>query len=669
MSAYPSARTRLGAVSAALALLVTLFPAVGSAAVIEACPASVPSSGYRDLAGLSPEAIDAIDCVAHYGVAQGVSSTQFDPTGTVTRWQMALFLTRMADDLGIGLPAPGVGRFDDVGNYPVETQQAIDQLAQLGITSGVGPRQFDPAGTVPRWQMALFLTRLHARAGYLLPSGAPQGFADIGSYPAPTQQAINQLVQLGLAKGTSVSTYAPAAMVLRWQMALFLSRELQAGGAEAYRVSVAADPATAPTNGQVAVTVTVLSPVGAPVVGRLVDVFVGSVDGAGRCVLDSDTAIGSGNAGTGTDCRIDNNDPKTDSAGKVRLTLTHTQTTETTRVFAWIGTTGDTFDVDDVSLVAFTDIVWSGVPTAIVVPAKTVKFGTQVTVTGWLVDSKGSVIQAAGQKIVVTVTRGGTEIIDQALVTASNGMFSFSYAGPSDPNANAGDDPVVDTVRAFWDRDGDGKDDGAAEFDVASTVTWDDAEPRTDKAVLAQNSISTLVGQTVTLTATVTDKFGTPIKDAVVDFIVSGANSANESKTTNSSGVASVSFVAANAGADTFDASVDVDGGGVDIPTSQVADLSHYTVAVAGDLAGPTTHSIMAVDTSANTMDVVSGGGYLRLTWDGTNDTFTVNGNATSMSTFESALSNLALPAPNRLTTNPYAAAASGASTFILTPP
>jgi hypothetical protein len=415
------------------------------------------------------------------------------------------------------------------------------------------------------------------------------------------------------------------------------------------------------------VTVTVLSPSGAPVVGRLVDVFVGSVDGAGRCVLDTDTAIGSGNAGTGTDCRIDNNDPKTDSAGKVRLTLTHNQTTETTRVYAWIGTTGDTFDADDVSLVAHTDIVWSGVPTAIVVPAMTVKFGTRATVTGWLVDSKGGVIQAPGQKIVVTVTRGGTEIINHSLVTGSNGTFSFSYTGPSDPDVNAGNDPVVDTVRAFWDKNGNGKDDGAAEFDVASTVTWDDDQPRADKAVLAQNSVSTLVGQTVTLTATVTDKFGTPIKDAVVNFIVSGANSVNESKVTNSSGVANLSYVAANGGVDTIDASVDVDGGGVDIPTSQVADLSHYTVAVAGDLAGSTTFDIIAVNTSANTVDVVSGGSYLRLSWDSSNDTFTVNGKASSMSTFESALSNLALPATNRLTTNPYAAAASGASTFILT--
>lgn len=669
MSAYRSARTRLVAVSAALAVLVTLFPAIGSAAVIEACPASVGSSGYRDLAGLSSEAIDAIDCVAHYGVAQGVSKTNFDPSGTVTRWQMALFLTRMADDLGIDLPNPGTGRFDDIVNYPVETRRAIDQLAQLGITSGVSARQFDPAGTVPRWQMALFLTRLHAKAGYILPTGAQQGFGDIGTYPATMQQAINQLVQLGLAQGTSASTYTPAANVARWQMALFMSRELQAGGAVPYRISVVADPATSPVNGQVAVTVTVLSPSGAPVVGRLVDVFAGTVDGAGRCVLDSDTAIGSGNAGTGTDCKIDNNDPKTDSNGKVRLTLTHNTVTETTRVFAWIGSTGDTFDADDVSLRAHTDVVWSGVPAAIVVPAKVVKFGTPTTVTGWLVDSKASVIPAAGQKIVVTVSRGGTEIIKNALVTASNGTFSFSYTGPSDPNVNVANDPIVDTVKALWDKDGDGKDDGAPEFDVTSTIGWDDAEPRADKAVLAQNSVSTLVGQTVTVTATVTDKFGTPIKDAVVNFDVSGPNAVNESKATNASGVASFSYVASNGGVDTIDASVDVAGGGVDIATSQVADLLHHTVAVAGDLAESTTFDLIAVNTSANTMDVVTGGSYLRLTWDGSKDTFTVNGNASSMSTFESALSSLALPATNCLTTNPYAAAASGASTFILTTP
>ena len=667
MSAHRSARSRVVAVGAALAVLVTLFPAVGSAAVVEACPTNLPSSGYGDLGGLTAETVDAIDCITHYGLAQGVSSTSFDPFGGVSRWQIALFLVRMADDLGISVPTVVTSQFDDISAYPLDVQKAINQLAQIGITSGVATRRFDPAGDVSRWQMALFLTRMHSKAGFSLPTGSGQGFTDIASYPAATQVAINQLAQLGIAKGTSSSTYNPAGKVLRLQMALFLSRHLQAGGASSYQITVVAAPATAPTSSQAILTVTVLTPTGAPVVGRLLDVFVGTLDSSGRCVLDADVKIGSGDAGTSTNCRIDKSDPKTSSSGKVTLVLTHNGTIETDRVFAWIGATDQTFDSDVVSLYSFADVIWTAQPAAIVVPAKVVKFGTSTTVTGWLVDASGDVVAAPGMKVVVTVSRGSSQIIAQSLVTGVDGRFSFSYTGPSDPDTGAASDPVVDVVKAFWDKDGDGVDDGAAEFDVTSSVTWDDDEPLADQAVLGQNIVSTLAGQTVTVTATVTDKFSMPITDAEVVFVVTGANAGGDTKVTNSSGVAAFSYTSTNAGEDTIDATVDIDGGGVDITAAQVADLTHYTVVVAPAIPGETTFDVVAVNTSANTVDVVGGGNHYRLTWDSTNDTFTVNGSAKSMTDFETALSGLTLPATAKLTTNPYEATTSGASTFILT--
>ena len=57
MHATRSARSRLVAVGAVLAVLVTMFPALGSAVVTEACPAHLPTADYRDLSGLSPDAV------------------------------------------------------------------------------------------------------------------------------------------------------------------------------------------------------------------------------------------------------------------------------------------------------------------------------------------------------------------------------------------------------------------------------------------------------------------------------------------------------------------------------------------------------------------------------------------------------------------------------------
>lgn len=671
MSVTRSARRRLVAVGAALAVLVTLFPAVGSAAVVEACPTNLPSAGYKDLGGLSAEAIDAIDCITHYGIATGTSSTSFSPSGEVARWQMALFLVRMADDLGIVIPTVTNSNFDDISAYPIDTQRAINQLAQMGITSGVATRRFDPAGVVPRWQMALFLTRMHAKAGYLLPSGGSQGFTDIGGYPATTQVAINQLAQVGIAKGTSTTTFSPGTNVFRWQMALFLGRQLQAGGASPYDITLSLSTGTAPTSNSVTATVTVLTPDGKPAVGRLVDIFVGTLDSAGKCVLDADAKIGSGDAGTSTNCTIDNNDPKTNSSGTVSVVLTHNSTIETDRIFAWIGSGGQVFDSDVVSLFAFADLVWTPQPTAIVVPAKVVKFGTNTTVTGWLVDSSGNVLAAPGFRVVVTVSRNSNQIIAQTLTTNSSGLFSFSYTGPSDPDTGNPSAEIVDTVRAFWDKDADGVDDGAAELDVTSTVTWDDDDPRADTAVLGQSSVTGLAGHTVTLTATVKDKFGAPIQGASVVFTITGVNAqVKDPVLTNGSGVATSSYTATIVGGDIIDAAVDVDGGGDDILASQIADLSHYTVEVAGNLTGLTTFDVLAVNTSANTIDVATGGAYYRLTYDSNNDTYSINGvGGKSMSEFENALAGLSLPANGKLKTNPYEATPNAATSWLLTTP
>ena len=52
---------------------------------------AVESAGFRDLQGYSDETEEAINCLAHYDITQGISTGDFDPDSEVTRWQMALF--------------------------------------------------------------------------------------------------------------------------------------------------------------------------------------------------------------------------------------------------------------------------------------------------------------------------------------------------------------------------------------------------------------------------------------------------------------------------------------------------------------------------------------------------------------------------------------------------
>jgi hypothetical protein len=76
--------------------------------------------------------------------------------------------------------------------------------------------------------MALFLTRLAAIVDVPLEASPINQFLDLGGLSAEAQLAINQLAAAGIAKGTSLTTFGPADVVERWQMALFLTRVLDA---------------------------------------------------------------------------------------------------------------------------------------------------------------------------------------------------------------------------------------------------------------------------------------------------------------------------------------------------------------------------------------------------------------------------------------------------------
>jgi hypothetical protein len=228
------------AVVAMIAALLAI-PVAPAGAASAACD-NAPSKGFTDLTGFAAETVNAVDCIAFYGITQGTSATTYGPDGNVTRWQMALFLTRKLAAASVALPSGAPQGFTDIAGFDAATQTAINQLAQLNVTKGTSATTFDPNGIVTRWQMALFITRQLTAGGVTLPSGAAQGFTDIGTLDAATQTAINQLAQLGISKGTSATTYDPMGNVNRWQMALFLARDLDAMGVTApgtLQVSVA----------------------------------------------------------------------------------------------------------------------------------------------------------------------------------------------------------------------------------------------------------------------------------------------------------------------------------------------------------------------------------------------------------------------------------------------
>ncbi len=206
-------------------------PLTGLVDTSAACPDSIATSGFADLSVLDETTIQAIDCIVHYGISNGTTDVTFTPSGTVTRWQMAIFLIRQIQVHGVTLPTAIDQGFTDVGGFDQETRDAINQLAQLGITIGTGGGTFSPGEGVARWEMALFLVRFLGVAGMPLPTLATAGtFNDLAQMDSETVTAIDQLVALGVAAGTSTTTFEPSNDVLRWQMALFLTRVMALDG-------------------------------------------------------------------------------------------------------------------------------------------------------------------------------------------------------------------------------------------------------------------------------------------------------------------------------------------------------------------------------------------------------------------------------------------------------
>jgi hypothetical protein len=178
----------------------------------------------------SPHA-DNIGAIFEAGVTQGCDVDLYCPADAVTRWQMAIFLRRTWELLGLEPVETGDPGFSDLGGLPPEAVLSINQIAALEITTGTSPGLFSPYRNLTRWQMALFITRFWEQIGiYEMPVVSGNVFEDIAELPPDVQLAIEQLAGLGITSGTTPTTYDPYGVVTRGQMATFLTRTLQGLG-------------------------------------------------------------------------------------------------------------------------------------------------------------------------------------------------------------------------------------------------------------------------------------------------------------------------------------------------------------------------------------------------------------------------------------------------------
>jgi GH43 family beta-xylosidase len=169
----------------------------------DACPARVPGNAFADDDGNAHER--AIDCLAWWTVTAGRDG-RYNPSGDVTREQMATFLANAIERSGTNLPDTGRDFFTDDETSPHERN--INRLAAVGVVSAARTRRTPRGALVTRAQMATFLVRAVKQATGTQLTSTTDWFVDDGA-SGSHQSNINAAASAGLAGGTGPGAYSP----------------------------------------------------------------------------------------------------------------------------------------------------------------------------------------------------------------------------------------------------------------------------------------------------------------------------------------------------------------------------------------------------------------------------------------------------------------------------
>lgn len=362
---------------------ITTLAGLDAEATYLACPASanIPSAGFSDTTD------SAVDCLKYYGIVNGTTDTTYSPTDSVTRWQMALFLTRTLDVANTTLPTGADQGFTDISGKSAEIQLAINQLKQLGITTGRTATTYDPDSNVTRQEMALFIERAldNLTAG---PGGTSEADAagttdatityvnsncgagagaktctglynytdiDSGSVTVEASLAIKELFTLGIHDGYG-STFNPGADMTRAAMATFLNAALDHSNLRPSGITIQASAYTNIGSHTPTLHISNRDASFDPIANTQIDVFAypySTVEGD-TAAFSATGACDNTNVAAGesiTVCKIDVTEPSTDENGNYAPTAV--QTTPYATIYngshtwyAWSAAAGTTYDND-----------------------------------------------------------------------------------------------------------------------------------------------------------------------------------------------------------------------------------------------------------------------------------------------------------------------------------
>ncbi|MCY3643646.1 MAG: S-layer homology domain-containing protein [Acidimicrobiaceae bacterium] len=529
-----------------------------------------------------------INCLAYYAVTVGYGDGNFGPEDDVTRGQMVLFMERAADKAGADAEAV-VGDFAETGSDPVTRADMALLIARLLVAS---TNDESPINVTNNDDGTFTVSTVTDPKNW-------DYFADARrSLNRVSDSAVSALYELGVAKGTGMGYFSPAASVSRAEMAAFITRALAHTSARPAGVSIQSDKP-----GEVIVSVRDAN--FRPVANAPLDVFSARADQVdeafsedGSCYTPRLTREDGDMMGV---CKIDALDPVTGLSGDHTASIMVNVKAGGTTVWAWTGEHDD--EVEDggeglasINLTETAPLTADAakVTTDMAMGVSRAAFGSTVTVTLQLIDTtagNGDAGPTAGNTNYTVVERretdtnvqtddtpgavtAGAQVKTHTLTVDASGKAAFTITADdpdatdrNNPDGDSAADPVVpnriDRVRVTFSVAPATANAGPAlnaelsstAADGTQTITFSDAasvvsnatvEGRADYLMAPSNGSASNV-----VTVTVVDQYGHPMRNQMVRLSSThapvGADPANAStfpvaRRTDSSGSVRIGY-------------------------------------------------------------------------------------------------------------------------------
>ncbi|MFS0876422.1 S-layer homology domain-containing protein [Solibacillus isronensis] len=200
--------------------ILTAVLVIISSIIVSGHSVQASTNPFNDVKETNSHA-NAIVTLYNEGIITGVTSKTYEPGKSATRGDAALYLANALNLQNSTAPNPA---FKDV---PTSSKyyKAIAALNKAGVVNGYGD-QFRPNATLTRSQLAKMLT-----IGFELEQSTTTKtkFTDVNKLTdTATKKYIQTLVDYGITKGTTATTFSPNMKLTRAQLATFLFNAIEA---------------------------------------------------------------------------------------------------------------------------------------------------------------------------------------------------------------------------------------------------------------------------------------------------------------------------------------------------------------------------------------------------------------------------------------------------------